>query len=354
MKISQIIVNESDVGTTTSGGIATVSETLGKVNVRGLEPAEKVMKGKAKKKGPYANSLSEGKKMAEARVDEEDKIIAPGVGRKLKPGFFKHDPDKAEHEGETLKNSLHTIIRVATALDKQLSTRDNFPEWVSEKIGATKGMMVAVAEYLQSAKEMKRDPDAMDEGAGVIAGGEQYEGQQWPDTSNSLAKRSAVATNLKGAPTKAGRGSGMTVATRVDPTITPTTVKRKDSDKPIPKFLQKESQLDELSKDTLRSYVKKQPERIKGQQGLARTNPNKAERIVDPKKGDIRKALNKLKDPKYGNAEPSMGEGAKVDRMVKNIEKSEKKLGHSKKEAENIAWATANKRGMLDNKNKKK
>lgn len=175
MKISQIIVNESDVGTTTSGGIATVSETVGKVNVRGLEPAAKVMSGKAKKKGPYANSLSEGKKMAEARVDEEDKIIAPGMGRKLKPGFHKIDPDKTEREGETLKNSLHTIIRVATALDKQLSTRDNFPEWVSEKIGATKGMMVAVAEYLQSAKEMKRDPDAMDECGGVIAGGEQYE-----------------------------------------------------------------------------------------------------------------------------------------------------------------------------------
>ena len=46
-------------------------------------------------------------------------------------------------------------------------------------------------------------------------------------------------------------------------------------------------------------------------------------------------------------------EGAKVDRMVKHIAKSEKKLGHTKKESENIAWATANKRGMLDNKNKK-
>lgn len=49
-----------------------------------------------------------------------------------------------------------------------------------------------------------------------------------------------------------------------------------------------------------------------------------------------------------------MYEGAKVDRMVKHIEKSEEKAGKSKKEAENIAWATANKRGMLDNKNKKK
>jgi hypothetical protein len=47
-------------------------------------------------------------------------------------------------------------------------------------------------------------------------------------------------------------------------------------------------------------------------------------------------------------------EGAKVDRMVKHVAQSEKKLGHSKKESENIAWATANKRGMLDNKNKKK
>ena len=53
-------------------------------------------------------------------------------------------------------------------------------------------------------------------------------------------------------------------------------------------------------------------------------------------------------------SQKNMAEGAKVDRMVKHVKKSEKKLGHSDKEAENIAWATANKRGMLDNKNKKK
>jgi hypothetical protein len=49
-----------------------------------------------------------------------------------------------------------------------------------------------------------------------------------------------------------------------------------------------------------------------------------------------------------------MKEGAKVDRMVKHIMKSERKTGKSKEEAENIAWATVNKRGMLNNKNKKK
>ncbi len=223
MKISHIIVETS----TTAGSVATVAKPLGEMEkrspVRGLEPAEKVMKGTAKKKGPYANSISEGKKrIKEADLSEEDVILVPGQGRKLKSGFIKHDPDKAEHEGETLKNSLHTIIRVATELDRELSIRDNFPEWVSEKIGATKGMIVAVADYLVSSKEMQHDPDAMEgiTGAGVIAGGAQYEGK-------------------------------------------------------------------------------------------------------------------------------------KVDRMVKHIEKSEEKAGKSKKEAENIAWATANKRGMLDNKNKK-
>jgi hypothetical protein len=40
--------------------------------------------------------------------------------------------------------------------------------------------------------------------------------------------------------------------------------------------------------------------------------------------------------------------------MVKHIEKSEKKAGKSDKDSESIAYATANKRGMLDNKNKKK
>jgi len=54
-----------------------------------------------------------------------------------------------------------------------------------------------------------------------------------------------------------------------------------------------------------------------------------------------------------GMAGESMREGQKVDRMVSHIKKSEVKAGKSPKDAESIAWATANKRGMLDNKNKK-
>ena len=62
----------------------------------------------------------------------------------------------------------------------------------------------------------------------------------------------------------------------------------------------KEDQLDELSIDTLRNYMRAQPARIKGPAGLATTNPKKAARIVDPEKGDMRRALTKLKDPAYG------------------------------------------------------
>ena len=60
-----------------------------------------------------------------------------------------------------------------------------------------------------------------------------------------------------------------------------------------------------------------------------------------------------VKDAGWIETSP-LAEGAKVDRMIKHIEKSEEKAGKSKKDAESIAYATANKRGMLDNKNKKK
>jgi len=69
-----------------------------------------------------------------------------------------------------------------------------------------------------------------------------------------------------------------------------------------------EDQLDELSKDTLKHYVQAQPARIKGPAGLATTNNRKAARIVDPEKGDIRRALDKYKDPEYGQQKPRLPE----------------------------------------------
>ena len=82
-----------------------------------------------------------------------------------------------------------------------------------------------------------------------------------------------------------------------------------------------EGQIDEISKDTIKSYIKAQPVRIKGPQGLARTNPNKAARIVDPEKGDIRRALNKFKDPNYDK--PRVAEAIKLNPPQRTIPRDE-------------------------------
>jgi hypothetical protein len=59
--------------------------------------------------------------------------------------------------------------------------------------------------------------------------------------------------------------------------------------------------LDELSKDTLKSYV---PKRIEKTRGLGSTNYDKAHRIVNK---DVPRAMKKLKDPAYGKADVAEG-----------------------------------------------
>jgi len=154
MRIQQIVENS-----TTAGSVATVAQPMmtqirKNTNVRGLKPVQQVMKGKAVKKGPYANSITESK-VNEDDLAEQDLIVIPGQGRLRRTGFVKHDMDQGEHEGHTLKNSLHTIARAASELDERLSVQSEFPEWVSEKIGAAKGMMVSVMDYLISSQEMQ-------------------------------------------------------------------------------------------------------------------------------------------------------------------------------------------------------
>lgn len=105
----------------------------------------------------YANRVKKGKEINEDELQEDDLILIPGQGRSQKTGFMQHDPDRAEHEGETLKNSLRTIVRVASDLNKRLENQDNFPEWVSEKVGAVKSMMTSVMQYLASEQEAGHD-----------------------------------------------------------------------------------------------------------------------------------------------------------------------------------------------------
>ena len=198
-----------------------------------------------------------------------------------------------EPEGETLKNSLHTIVRVASDLDERLSVDEDFPEWVSEKIGTVKSMMVSVMDYLISDQEMRHDPDAqgLEEGdeqidgmaqgevreiiknamhikkaldSGVSLDGWMYsyvttsndhlnsvaeqignpnieeqgvaEGQRWPDDRNSLYKndRDIELMNPKDANIN---WRDRKIATKIKPSITKTTVDRLDRDTTVPNFL---------------------------------------------------------------------------------------------------------------------
>jgi gas vesicle protein len=71
--------------------------------------------------------------------------------------------DENYDEAETMKNSLHTIIRMATELDKHIDDSSEFDEWVSEKMGAVKGMLTAVTDYVISDQEMGSHEEETDE-----------------------------------------------------------------------------------------------------------------------------------------------------------------------------------------------
>ena len=107
-----------------------------------------------------------------------------------------------------------------------------------------------------------------------------------------------------------------------------------------------EADIEEGSQEKREDYLQKAFASRQRLRGAGKNNPNLAKK-ADTRDKYIHKALGK-------SVNGEVAEGAKVDRMVKHIEKSERKLGKSKEKASDIAWATANKRGMLDNKNKKK
>ncbi len=70
-------------------------------------------------------------------------------------------------------------------------------------------------------------------------------------------------------------------------------------------YEESQDQLDELDKKTVASWVRQQPQRIKGASGLSRTDFKKAKRLVDK---SIPSAIAKYKDPGYGKQEPRLDE----------------------------------------------
>jgi hypothetical protein len=321
MKINQIVQE-----TTTSGSVAPVEHGFVKMQTRnpsvyGNTKAGSLFKGK-KTKAPYANSINESamkqlsmdlkagadglsdqefqkkykmtkqearkeltsnrkenkkpQPVSEAELAEDDIILVPGQGRKMKTGFVPHGKSRVDHEVEMARSDVLATMKNAKAIYELLKNRseeEGLEGWVQEKL-------IKANDYLNSVKEYYDEKMMQQESlppAGVIGNGSMGEGeeQRWRVTVGNKSGTLSHTKTFTGTKEQSIKQAVTRFATSRNPVVTAELVKQ-----------------------------------------------------------DVK-------------------EGAKVDRMVKHIAKSERKLGKSKDEAENIAWATANKRGMLDNKNKK-
>jgi hypothetical protein len=358
MKIKQITEN------TTSGSIATVDTALGGTQSRGnpsIYGGKKVgslFKGK-KTKAPYANSINESAELSEAQLEEDDVIVVPGQGRSRKNGFVPHGKSRVDHEVEMARSDLFSAAKNAQqvySMIKDVSEEEGLDGWVQEKIIKANDYLNTIREYLEG-----KQVQGVNEGVADMH-------------SNELLN------TVRGAIRKAIKETG-------DQSLSKIFVCLRDA-RPASEALKNITSPNSLAEvdnalqevgidfDDLLDFINKQAEKY-GRQGVAEGEQRVDSLVTDslkimrgPEVTDAIKALKTvLGDREYNSrrgfynfyvkqivdnySQQGMNEGAKVDRMVKHVAQSEKKLGKSKDEAENIAWATANKRGMLDNKNKK-
>lgn len=177
MKINQII---SEM---TSGSVASVAKPMGEVqkrpDVKGLKPVNKLLSEKPKKKGPYANSLSESntkeeirktlkeKPVQEAKLDEDDLIIMPGQSMRSKTGLVPHGKSRVDHEVDMARSDLISCVKNARSIYELIKNRsedEGLEGWVQEKL-------IKASDYLNAVKEYLDGKIALEMNAGVIAAG---------------------------------------------------------------------------------------------------------------------------------------------------------------------------------------
>lgn len=214
-------VLESDAGTSTASGIASSTKAVGGMQRRGkgsmlqgIKTSDKYANSQAVKESYYNHDDNRTGFSKPVRQDDERNPEFDDKMRKLTGMIFYNvtDPEQAQQIGLKQTRTGKWFLRTGNRMAQQVADRAFGPGKV----------------WYPKNESME-------------------EGQQWPDSSNSLADRDVVSPNIdsyrRGEIDRSKahrRPGGMTVATRVDPTITPTSVQRKDSDRPIPSFLQKE------------------------------------------------------------------------------------------------------------------
>jgi hypothetical protein len=245
--------------------------------------------------------------VSEAELAEDDIILVPGQGRKMKTGFVPHGKSRVDHEVEMARSDLLSAAKNAESIYQMIestSEDEGLQGWVQEKIIKANDYLNSVREYLEG-KQAQGVAEGKDDKIAQLKK-DHDTAVHWSKNETSPQKREAA--RQKAEKIKAHLEKQYKQGVAEDKGMTQYNAFKREwrakhgADAKVPGYDSKE----------YTSYVYRQNDKKQG-----------------------------------------VGEGAKVDRMVKHIEKSEKKLGKSKDEAENIAWATANKRGMLDNKNKK-
>ena len=192
MKIENII-NETTAGATASGSVAAVAKPMGETQKRGkmgpkvsgLEPAGKVMFGKAKKKGPYTNSISESA-IKEDELSEEDMFLMRAEKPKVF-GFIPKGQSRVDHEVEMARSDLIQAMKNAKTvygLIKDRSEDEGLEGWVQEKIIKAADYLNTIAEYLEGKKMQEMQ-------GGVVAAGGVGEGIEGPDNpvANAIIRR---------------------------------------------------------------------------------------------------------------------------------------------------------------------
>lgn len=88
----------------------------------------------------------------EREITEQDLIIVPGQGHRLKPGFIPKDKDRTDHEVEMALSDLYQAAKNAKQLYemiKGISEEQGLEGWVQEKIIKANDYLNTVREYME-------------------------------------------------------------------------------------------------------------------------------------------------------------------------------------------------------------
>lgn len=240
MKITDIVTES-----TTAGSIATVASPMTtqsrNASIYGGKKVGNLLTGKKTNK-KYANSVNESKMkqlamdlkdmdngnfqkkykkskeqmkfllgdpdakktVHEADLQEDDLILVPGQGHRLKSGFIPHEQDRRDHEVEMARSDLFQAAKNAKQIYEiieNVSEDEGLEGWVQEKI-------IKANDYLNTVREYLEHKQVQEMTGGVIAGGGVGEGigdkikgavRRMKDKEHPLQTRRDVAMTKGGA-----------------------------------------------------------------------------------------------------------------------------------------------------------